>query len=128
MKYALSVLLYTSLLLAFEPGIEINSGVVGPLGSDDNARYDPSVFLESSLLLNFNQSLMVRASYGQLFANGGEYSENQGQFGDSFGNYRTSAFFIKTTVRKSLGGFVVGGGIGYWSYETNRDVIRWDAD
>lgn len=128
MKHSYLFLLYVPLVLALEPGIEVNSGVVGPLGSSDNRKYDPSVYIESSLLLNFSQAVMLRASYGQLFANGGEYIENSGPFGDSFGNYWTDSFFLKTTIRRNFGGFVVGGGLGYWSYETNRDVIDWDAD
>lgn len=128
MRFVLAVLLHAPLLLALAPGIEFNSGVVGPLGSGDNRNYNPSVFVESSLMLGLGQSMTLRAAYGQVFADGGEYSENTGFLGDTFGNYRTDAFFLKAAARRCLGGFHVGGGLGYWSYETTRDVILWEAD
>ncbi|MBD3278749.1 MAG: hypothetical protein GF388_10655 [Candidatus Aegiribacteria sp.] len=118
-----------SLLFAARPGIEINSGVTGPTGSDDNYKYNPSIFIESSLFLDLTRTSTIGASYGQIFANGGEYvSHNAYPWGDLFTNYKTNAFFLKALYRHNWSNFNVGGGLGYWSYETTRDAINWTAD
>jgi len=128
MRFFFAVLLHASLLLALAPGIEFNSGLVGPLGSGDNSKYNPSVFVESSLVLGSGRSMTLRAAYGKIFADGGEYIEDTGLFGDMFANYRTDSFFLKAAARGCMGGFHVGGGLGYWSYKTTRDVVQWEAD
>lgn len=128
MKLFLIIFFCSSLLLAVKPGIEINSGVTGPLDSNDNRHYNPSVFIESTLFLDFDRRTSLGASYGHLFANGGEYTQDQWPWGDVFTNYRTDAFFLKGLYRRSFSNFNLEGGVVYWSYETTRDVVYWGAD
>lgn len=128
MRVLFVLLIITSFLFAVNPGIEINSGVTGPTGSDDNLKYNPSIFIESSLFLHLGRTSTIGASYGQIFANGGEYIEDDYPWGDNFTNYRTDSFFLKALYRHSLSDFNLGGGLGYWSYKTTRDVVYWSAD
>jgi hypothetical protein len=119
----------SSAILALEPGIGFSSGVIGPVNPVDNQHYDPSIYIEPNLHLALSGGIQLEAACGFVFANGGEFVKNYGQFGDIYGNYQSDTYYIDAGFLKDLGYINAGLGLGYWSFHSTRDVVgNWDAD
>jgi len=114
---------------ATDISIGIESGMSSPLDSHDNLHYNPSIYLQPSITFWISPNLTFTGSYGHLFARGGEYIEDEGVWGDSFGNYRTDSRFFKLGLGTFIHGIALSSGIGTWYYRTERDLVgTWDAD
>ena len=129
MRILLLTLLVSAGCLAGPVLFGLDSGVTAPISNRDNMRYNPSIYVQPSIYLCISDNALLSASYGYVFARGGELIEDTGSFGDSFGNYNTQLQFLKFGMSREYAPFDLSGGFGFWSYRTKRDLVGdWAAD
>ncbi|OPL17727.1 MAG: hypothetical protein AVO35_08670 [Candidatus Aegiribacteria sp. MLS_C] len=116
-------------VLALDMEIGVDSGVMGPVSSGDNALYDPGIFIEPGLSLGFDGYYRLNLSYSHLFPNGGEQFDDIPVSCDLFSNYRSSSHAVKVGISRDLGFMAVEAGAGYRTFETKRELLGiWGAD
>ena len=129
MKILLHLLIFSSVGLAGTLSFGFDSGVAAPLSADDNLHYNPSIYIQPSLFLRISGNTLLCTSYGYVFARGGELIKETGVWGDVFGNYNTELHFIKFGLNGELVLVDINGGLGIWSFRTDRDLVgEWAAD
>lgn len=129
MKTLLHLLILSSVGLAGTLFFGLDSGMTAPLSKNDNLHYNPSVYIQPSLFLHLSENSLLCAGYGYVFARGGELEKEMGEWGDVYGNYSSKLHFIRLGLCRDLGIVALNGGLGIWSYRTNRDLVgEWTAD
>lgn len=123
MKTFLLLLTISSIGYAGTVFFGLDSGVTAPLSANDNLHYNPSVYVQPSLFLRISENTLLSASYGYVFAREGELIKDTGIWGDEYGNYNTDLHFVKFGVTGELASIDLGGGLGIWSYRTDRDIV-----